>query len=230
METKHIKSWQELLSFFEEVSRLQVIYRGVTRAEYKLLPKIGRAKAVKAGWSKNAEIQALRHFIRLAQPHLEPVPKGDSDSEWLVIGQHHGLPTRLLDWTTNPLVATFFAVEWNGKKMDVAIYVERLPKFPKEIHTLVSNVFEIENLEFLFPYHITKRIPAQSGVFTVHPNPTTPHDSESLIKLVVPSDLRLEIHLALDGFGIDRASLFPDLEGIAAMLAWGFKWTDVDVR
>lgn len=227
METRQIKSWQELLSFFEEARGHDIIYRGVTRAHYELLPKVGRAKAVKEGWSKEAEIQVLRNFRRLAQPHLEPVPRGDSDSEWMVIGQHHGLPTRLLDWTTSPLVATFFAVEWSGKKIDVAIYVERLPKSPKVVHTLVKNIFDIENLEFLFPFHITKRIPAQHGVFTVHPNPTTPYDSESLIKLVVPSDLRQEVQLALDAFGINRASLFPDLDGIAAMIAWHFKWQDM---
>ncbi len=226
MEIIQIKSWQELLSFFQDTKQPGVIFRGVTRVDYELIPKIGRAKEVKVGWSKGAEIQLLRHFKRLAQPHLERLPVGDSDSEWLVIGQHHGLPTRLLDWTTNPLVATFFAVEWSGKKMDVAIYVERLPKLPKEVQTLVKNIFDIKNLEFLFPFHITKRIPAQQGVFTVHPNPTTPYDSESLIKLVVPSDLRQEIQLALDAFGINRASLFPDLDGIAAMIAWDFEWQD----
>jgi hypothetical protein len=202
----------------------EVIYRGVTRANYKLLPKVGRPKVVQTGWSKEAEIQMLIRFKLLAQPHLAHVARGDTDSNWLVIGQHHGLPTRLLDWTTSPLAATFFAVEWSSKKTDVAIYVERLPKL---VQTVVEKIFDIKDVEFLFPYHITKRITAQNGVFTVHPNPTTSYDSESLIKLVVPSDLRLEIQLALNAFGINRASLFPDLDGIAALLAWKFRWQDM---
>lgn len=221
METRKIKSWQELLSFFEEAKEHESIYRGVTRANYKLLPKIGRPKAVRAGWSKEREIQLLIRFKMLAQPHFERLARADTDSEWLVVGQHHGLPTRLLDWTTSPLAATFFAVEWSGKKTDVAIYVERQPKLVK---TIVKDIFDITDLEFLFPYHITKRITAQNGVFTVHPNPTTPYDSESLIKLIVPSDLRQEIQLSLDAFGINRASLFPDLDGIAALLEWRLKW------
>lgn len=222
METRQIESWQQLLRFFETARGGDVVYRGVTRANYKLLPKIGRRKAIKAGWSKKAEEQILIRFKMRARPHLEHVRSGEPDSDWLVIGQHHGLPTRLLDWTTSPLVATFFAVEWSGrKKLDVAIYVERLPK---SVKTIVDKIFDITDVEFLFPYHFTKRITAQHGLFTAHPDPTTAYDSDSLIKLVVPSDLRLEIHLALDAFGINRASLFPDLDGIAALVAWRYRW------
>lgn len=221
METRQIKSWQELLSIFDAEIKHIVAFRGVTRDDYELLPKIGRPDAVKDGWSKEAEIQILIRFKMQAQPHLERPPREDTNSDWLILGQHHGLPTRLLDWTTSPLAATFFAVEWNGKESEVAIYVERAPE---TVDTAVADIFEIENVTFLYPYHITKRITAQNGVFTAHPNPTTPYDSDSLIKLVVPSDLRLEIQEALNSFGINRASLFPDLDGIASRIAWEARW------
>lgn len=222
MEVKQINSVQELLGFYETQKNNDVIYRGVSKSTHRLVPKIGRPKTIKAGWTRIAEEQLIIQFKLRAQPHLEHLPRSESD--WLVIGQHHGLPTRLLDWTENPLVATFFAVDQDGgRKSDAAIYVETLPQ---TVSSTIDSVFDIQNVEFLFPVHIAKRISAQAGVFTVHHKPTTPYDTDTLIKLVIPSDLRFEIQQTLDTFGINKASLFPDLDGISGYFSWKSRWTD----
>lgn len=222
MITKQIASWKALWECFEEVKNENVIFRGVTRDNYELIPRVGRQETIKGGWDEESENQILLRFRIRARPILDAMPEGHRHSDWIVTGQHHGLPTRLLDWTFNPLVATFFAVDWSGTETSAAIYMEKLSGGAT---TEVEDIFEVSEITFLYPHHITPRITAQKGFFTVHPNPTSPYDSDNLVKFLIPFDLRIEIQQTLRHYGIDRSSLFPDLDGIASDIAWNFQWS-----
>ena len=84
------------------------IYRGASDASRPLLTSLDRLGGVDPPHSKrDLEAHILRNFIRYSRPHLPTTPV----NEWevLVAAQHHGVPTRLLDWTYSPLVAAHFA-------------------------------------------------------------------------------------------------------------------------
>lgn len=225
MEIKQIGSWRALTEFFEDIAEIggNHIYRGVVRADYELIPKIQRIDVIGERSSEGMEKVMLDGFKQRARPFAEHLSKESRDIDWLIVGQHHGLPTRLLDWTLNPLVGTFFAVDWDGQDEDAAIYVEKLPGIIKSSEDF-ENIFGIEAVEFLYPPHLTARVAAQHGLFTVHPVTDEPYDSDTIIKLVVPSGLRKLIQSHLHVYGINRATLFPGLDGICEELAWSCRW------
>jgi hypothetical protein len=84
------------------------IYRGAFDASRPLLTTLDRLGGTHPPHTKAAlESHILRNFIRYSRPHLPSPPV--NDWELLITAQHHGVPTRLLDWTYSPLVAAYFA-------------------------------------------------------------------------------------------------------------------------
>ncbi len=79
-----------------------VWYRGLPSSRFKLLPTLHRYRI-----AVTSEAYLMNRFKQNAHEFLEERPQGEW--EWMLLGRHHGLPSRLLDWTENPLVALFFA-------------------------------------------------------------------------------------------------------------------------
>lgn len=108
-------SWTQILedlyegSWNAELARFRSPYafRGLSRADHRLSSSLVRLAKGHAD-IRRLEAALLRNFRKYA--HGE-VPNNDSVWNWLALGQHRGLPTRLLDWTYSPLVALHFATE-----------------------------------------------------------------------------------------------------------------------
>ena len=110
MEKVRVESWSELQNVLfadawkEELGRYRsdFAFRGRSDADDDLRTSLARL----GGEAAALEGHLLRNFRKYAQRDSVP---GDSLWDWLALGQHHGLPTRLLDWTYSPYVALHFA-------------------------------------------------------------------------------------------------------------------------
>jgi FRG domain-containing protein len=238
MEIRYIKSFDDLGILVNEHFKEKWIFRGVDDERYGLRPKIGRDGARKdpqtggnVPYSLSDERRMLDQFKREARPLVPFLPS--LETEWLAVAQHHGMPTRLLDWTESPVVALYFAVKPSGfpagaggERRDAAIYgVEP----PAHMHgTTVFSDFGPADPALLRPPHLSPRITAQRGVFTIHSRPNEDWQPMSLVKWIVPGDRCFTLKRMLDFCAINEASMFPDLVGLAQNLGFRYKWGTLD--
>lgn len=97
------------------------VYRGESDARRPLLTSLDKLSGVDRPHGKaDLEEHILRNFVRYSRPYLPAPPV--NDWEVLVTAQHHGLPTRLLDWTYSPLVAAHFATVDGGGESDRVVW------------------------------------------------------------------------------------------------------------
>jgi hypothetical protein len=149
---------------------------------------------------------------------------GLRDWEVMSIAQHQGMPTRLLDWTANPLAALWFAVSTDppqGGNHGIVWVVEG----PNEL-TLNSDqsVFTLPKTCFFEPPHLDRRIIAQSGWFSIYrhnrkeflPLEKMERYGDKLTRVIVPRDSFHSLRQELRLLGINHATMFPDLSGLGA--------------
>lgn len=207
-----------------------IVYRGMTDASWDLKPSIGRLN-VDDTERDEKELEIFDQFKQQALPFISFAPR--NEWEWLALAQHHGLPTRLLDWTSNPLIALYFAVEDDSSKTDavVCLYIDdkrpiAIDKLRTQQESTTNEYSDPLNLPLgqeairFIPAHLNQRIIAQNGLFTVHSTPTQPFSSNQIFKLVIPNKVRAELKRQLCEYGIHEGSVYPGLDGLSRQIKW----------
>jgi FRG domain len=221
-----ISEWSDLSELVRTHFKKGWIYRGVRSSSYGLRPGIGRPGArrdvngLDLPYVAEQEQRLVRQFKREAQTQVAWLPA--SDLEWMILGQHHRLPTRLLDWSESILVAAFFAVE--DPIHEAAIYgVET----PPEITDLQQDPFSDElrgRPRLIRPPHISPRITAQQGVLTLHPQPDTDWTDEGIHRWIIRKEFTFTLKGLLSFCGVHVASVYPDsLDRHTEHLKWLYK-------
>lgn len=109
-----VTTWRELVDLVSSERYKHWAFRGQAKSSWDLWSALSRRlwdhKVHKDHWQSQEE-RVLRIFKRKAHLFLQHIPDEEDDFEWLALMQHHGAPTRLLDFTWSPYVAAFFALE-----------------------------------------------------------------------------------------------------------------------
>jgi hypothetical protein len=223
-------------------------FRGHADISWKLIPKIARLDTIKHAGKPipihdlpQQELLLLHRFRRHTYEQ-----RGRILSEWeaLFLARHHALPVRLLDWSSNPLVALYFAADHGSAedgRRDGAIWWFKRPYRKMYVDVFSDRKpFEYHGIQMVFPFYPTMRMTAQSGLFTIHSpewwddlrtmsveekenreresagfGKAATIDIEDGGRWVVPAKAKARILEELERFGINARTLFPELDGLA---------------
>lgn len=210
-----VSSFQQLHEALGRYRRNNLwLFRGHGNADWALKPRAGRPP-----YSERDDASYFKAWKRRAIEFLSPAP--DNDWDFLAIAQHHGLATRMMDWTYYPLVAAFFAV-CESHPGDAVIHCF---KYKWIFVSKDSSPFETERIAVFKPSGVVGRIVRQGGLFTVHNEPATPLEEqmdsgELLERIVIAESYRKTLLFELNHYGVNRATLFPDLDGLSSHMNW----------
>lgn len=251
--TARLESWQEFVARVTEILAAVTyppayIFRGQPDAAQPLIPSFRRRLHASLTPTRALQIEDLAGKEFMAQAHLFMSASSGQMlrqvnrllARWALM-QHHGAPTRLLDWTASPYVAAYFAVEKHPEK-DGAIFLVHPSllhdSYHDELHTK-EDAFEAALLDpgalnrvyFFWPDDFrSERVVAQQGNFSVSLSVLGNHDeaicqSMSLLaqkhrdtllfaRWLIPAHVKPVLLRQLRVMNVASHALFPGLDGL----------------
>jgi len=210
-----INHLSDLFHIFEKRSSGWILYFRGQVCDWSLRPSLARESVTEQERAKEFEC-----FDRLAVI----LPKVN-DWERATIAQHYGVPTRLLDWSENPLVGLYFALNDNNcDNKDGVIWVfEDKTVVNKDVASLYDSESPYQ-LTYPRPYRAWQdlqleipRTKAQRGSLTSQPDLSKDfnkqdfdQNTQSLKKFIVPKQSKTELRKQLEILGVTEDRLFPD--------------------
>jgi hypothetical protein len=210
-------------------------FRGQEWQGWGLVPALGRLKCASADELHAREARLFADFKVRAGNLLN-----DEDDAWRIafLMQHHGLPTRLLDWSASFAIALHFAMR-HAREGDAVVWILDAGKLNRAVgcgeelllHSALegdyADYFIARTKEFPFPVvglapsRSSPRLQQQRGFFTLHRDLERSLDethAQALNKVVIPNALFDDARAFLRLSGVNEFSLFPDLDGLARHL------------
>lgn len=228
--TFKLASWKHFAKFISRdmLEYNHYIWRGQADPTWKLESSLDRlAKRFGKKPSANLRRHHLRRFKKAARGRRGRSPRDlENENEWWALGQHYGLATPLLDWTTSPFVALYHAFRSpdpvSGNRMVFGLHAPTLVdsaktkpgEEPKQGVPLPFSPDSDENPRLVNQAGNFIRMPDGIDLegWVVREFRGTSGDS-TLIKVKIPTTGRSECLTTLNRMNINHLSLFPDLYG-----------------
>jgi hypothetical protein len=242
-EEKDIASISDLIGKLDahKVGSEILWFRGHSDNSWKLTPSIARDGADPV----NREWALFKRFKQNASRFIQGQVL-QTNWEWFFLMQHYGVPTRLLDWSENPLVALYFCVSnpnLDGKDANLwalspvnyntgagvtSSYKKDIPCFDldKELDgyqtgNVLGSTSSLNPIACIAPKNST-RMAAQYGVFTIFHSEFKPleetADAQAIWKYRIPSGSKPSLRKDLGLLGYSKLSMFPEIGNIADYL------------
>lgn len=197
---KPCRNFERFLELISGIKDKWWIFRGQTDARRELSSKLERVCQrfnVRPDMRKSVEANMIREFQRRLHQYTSIIPQVNANDEWMSIMQHHGAPTRLIDFSYSPYVAAYFAFEKAEPGGKVAIWAinanwcdQRLQEMSPELYkqcktyrdyrdpAYFNNLFMSGKREHFAlavnPFRLNERLSYQRGVFLCPGDITAP--------------------------------------------------------
>jgi FRG domain len=206
---------QDFITWTSDRPSPHFVFRGQGQ-NWPLIPTIGRDQR---RYKPEIERQLLTVFKRLGRQYPDS-SFASNDWEWLAIAQHYGLPTRLLDWTSNALVAAYFAAKGTETSDGIVAAVSARRIEFIDIEKIDIGPLDIDSTCFFYPPLVAARISSQRGLFSAHPDPAMAFKPDRLSTFEFPGRLKPAIIRLLHRLGFDEHQMMGGLDGVASTLKW----------